>query len=214
MKASRKESRTYYTYTNGFYARAQANVTRHSIVRLIEEMHREFGPGYTFVPEPISEGGVQMVHWPNISATAKSEGHYKTFRFQWNGDGEEKWPWIEDPATVVTRWSAAPDVPIWASVEPRRGICVDRKPQLRRFGIFLKAFHGAPCWTLSEVKSLANAFQRAGFRVVVSSLPKGEKKLHKFGDAGLPRVITPTTEPSPVPPQLTSPPPPPQKGKI
>lgn len=80
MKREHEDLPTYtYTYASGPEISSATPVTTKTMVRLIDALKHHFGPGYEFAPEPISEGGIQMTHWPD--QTDEPKGTFKTFRF-------------------------------------------------------------------------------------------------------------------------------------
>lgn len=83
---------------------------------------------------------------------------YKALRFELNNDGD--WPQIQ--ATSLQQWRDGPEETIWP---------VGRTGK-RNGGTFLKAFHGAPCWTVEEVENFRDAFQSYGVTLSNSKLRK------------------------------------------
>jgi hypothetical protein len=144
---------------------------------VIENLEAEFGPGYSFVPEPISEGGIEMTSWPGIPA--EHRGMLKTVRFGGNNSHGPGWPWISD--TTLQSWrndQAATNV--WQ----------------RAKGTFvLKAFHGAPVWTPEEVRKLVSAFEGTGFKCTKTKISaKKLRSIDNDNDLGKRRVYAPVNE--------------------
>jgi hypothetical protein len=57
---------------------------------------------------------------------------------------------------MLNTWQVSPAEVIWTATtdrEPKRGIC------------FLKAFHGAPCWSKAELELFKNAFSTVGLEM-------------------------------------------------
>lgn len=93
-------------------------------------MSREL-PGYSFAPEPITEGGVQITHWPGKS----TERAFKTFRFLCT-DGYPRVNESTPDDSVITM--------------PGGGA--------NHFSVKLKAFHSAPPFTDAELGAFWKAF--------------------------------------------------------
>lgn len=119
-------------------------ITTKHIVTFIDELSRSFGGGYVFRPEPISEGGVEMINWPG-----KIAGAYKTVRFHFQAHGG--WPQIDGDG-VLEKWRREQAVVIWHNSGAFRG------------SLFIKAFDGAPCWTKAEINIVLEALRTIGFK--------------------------------------------------
>lgn len=173
MRASKKRARNHnydtFTYCNGpaFVADKGLLITTNTIVGLIDALTEQFGEGYTFVPEAIVEGGIQMTSWPD----KEPDVGYKTFRF--HIQRRERWPWI-GPDTLAEWRAPGHEQTIWS---PPPGS--DRT----KFHIFLKAFHGAPCWTRECMTKVIAAFQSVGIAHVKSSVPTN-KAMREVGELG------------------------------
>jgi hypothetical protein len=153
-----------FTCTEGFRIKTPSDITSKMMVSIIDQLHVTFGPGYSFAPEAISEGGILFTDWPG-----RQEGEYKTLRIQLFKSAIA-WPYISD--TTLTEWRAGLETIIFLKgfnkyLEGRT---------------FLKAFHGAPCWTLAELRSFRDAFLRAGISCL-KKLPS-EKSLNSTGRLG------------------------------
>lgn len=142
--------------------------TKH-IVQLLDSAHKLFGHGYQFEPERINEGGIRMTKWPDYTSTMAKYPHaYKTMRLGIHG-----WPWIpcSQHKTIVDKW--------------RDGEAISFTPMHIQTGTgptyhtFLKAFRGAPCWTLKELALWKQAFESLILRlgsggVKVIDMPKAK----------------------------------------
>jgi hypothetical protein len=153
-----------FTYTGGFRIKTPSDITSKMMVLIIDQLHVTFGPGYSFAPEAISEGGILFADWPG-----RQEGEYKTLRIQLFESGSA-WPYISD--TTLTEWRAGLETIIF-----RKGC-----NKYLQGGTFLKAFHGAPCWTIAELRSFRDAFAHAGI-TCLEKLPT-EKSLCAVGGLG------------------------------
>lgn len=96
-------------------------------------MTRELPPGYSFVPEPSAEGGVQFTNWPGKQSAERA---HKTFRFRDTKD----YPWVD----AATSDNAAFTMP------------TDGK---HVFDVKLEAFHSAPAFTNAELTAFRKAFE-------------------------------------------------------
>jgi hypothetical protein len=132
-----------YTYTSiGDWCCARA-FTTHDAASICLEFAQRLGPGHVIIPEAIREGGLLWLEWPG-----KQAGQYKTARFAVGGPmGNWQWPRIQHPdrADRVQDWLAAPPV----AISPEYGV--------ESGAFFLKAFYGAPVWTLAELQHLEDA---------------------------------------------------------
>ena len=132
------------TYTLGFKVFFNKAVTRKDLMSLCDEVMMSlnpdpFHPTVKVEPEPISEGGL-VIRFLNIPR------HYKSMRLhrRWC------WPFITN-SSVFEQWRFSDEVLLPASS--------------RRESTFLKAFHGAPTWTLSELLIFKSAFEKLGGNV-------------------------------------------------
>ncbi len=128
------------TYTNGFDIISARPITKSDFIAMCELLVEQYGDGFEFRPEGISEGGIVFHNYPNKGDT------YKTMRIQfWNG---VSWPWIH--SNVMEEWKNSDDVVL------DQGI---------KLGTFLKSFRGAAPWTLRELHIFAQCFALIGFGV-------------------------------------------------
>lgn len=148
-----------YTYTElPTRITMRGAVTTHHIISLLDALHLQFGAGYAFRAEPITEGGIEMIAWPG----RLGEEGYKSLRFRFDNQ-QGDWPWID--ADTEARWRATPAEVIWKPDYQRSY----RRRQANQGSVggkvLLKAFHGAPCWTREECERFFTAFRAAGFTV-------------------------------------------------
>jgi hypothetical protein len=182
-----------YTHSIGPYFFKRV-VTTEDVFNLCVELEATFGPGYVFLPEPITEGGILMESWPG-----KLPEHYKSMRFhakkpecfeRING----RWPIIDqnNPSRTLEDWGSSNPEVIWK----------DEREVINQYGsgrgktkfalgsgvwldTFLKAYYGAPCWTVSELSLVAACFEKVGFERIKKGklLPQGAK-LVQTGELG------------------------------
>lgn len=156
------------TYTPGFKFKHTADITTHTIVNLCIALENEFGDGYLFVPEAITEGGIEVADWPG----RRSDEEYKTFRFSQQEGEFGCWPsFTETPTATLTAW--------WTD-DARVIFPLDREKKNSARGSLLKSFYGAPVWTVAELRKVAAAFEAVGLDCVRSTIP-GARKLSEEG---------------------------------
>lgn len=129
---------TSETYTSGYVLRVKRDVTMADMWETCAMLATVFGDGYEFRPEPITEGGIMCTNWPG-KETAPSA--YKTMRLR-NLNGVHcltKWPRF-DPAQAEETWKNNTG-PLYAKDSV--------------VSTFLKAFEGAPKWTVDELEKFA-----------------------------------------------------------
>lgn len=166
---------TSYTYALGPKVVLTRDFTTTDAAALCDDLSRTFGPGYVFAPEAICEGGIEMRGWPG-----KMPGQYKTFRFGASSNFG-KWPWIV-PGTLE-QWRHSPPAVVFRHLERRDAMSrTGRSTSI--LPLFLKAFHGAPCWTEEELRLVRGCFERLGFRT--QNRPRG--KLAEQGSLGKPEA--------------------------
>lgn len=143
------EGPSFVTHTKG--------LTTKDVVALCVHLNHAFGEGYEFVPEPITEGGILMKNWPE-----KQQKQYKTIRFGVDrNSGGSGWPWIRED--TFEKWkSDEKDNLLFAStasISSKANASMEMK-----MGTFLKAFNGAPVWTIEELAKVEECFAKIGFR--------------------------------------------------
>lgn len=167
MKRQRTKSEGPYTCCDGPRFSCSFPITTKTIVDLVHALRKRFGEGYEFGLESITEGGIQMTSWPG-----KEEGHVyalKTMRFQM---AQDNWPRVEEH--TLKSWEKSEPFVLWSS---------QKKSGSLKGALYLKAFHGAPCWTSESVAHIVEAFQSIGFKCVKSGIPK-KNKLAQYGNLG------------------------------
>lgn len=134
------------THCSGPKFDTAGEVTTQTIAAVIRNLQEKFGPGYYVVPEPITEGGIQIQSWPGKPADA-SYTMIQTARFAEIQPGAGRWPHIGP--TTLSAWQTEPTTLIWRQTNGH---------------FYLKALNGAPVWTPEEVKKLADAFSSQGWK--------------------------------------------------
>ena len=139
-----------YTYCDGPTYKIHDKLTRKDIILVIDALNEIFGQGWNFQLEPITEGGIEVVQWPG-----KPKHAFKTLRFIHD---KIQWPWIT--SLSAAEWRESDKVVLEGCV----------------FDTYLKAFFGAPCWSVRELEKWNRAWARVGVTVVKKTLyPK-----HKY----------------------------------
>ena len=178
-----------YTYCPGQGFSRCADVRCGTIVDLCDALGEVFGPGYEFLPEPITEGGIVMSQWPGRGGAddvRTTTPPFKTFRFQMQTVGNlYKWPWITSPRDTLERWRKLKGTPsdqvIWSRVS-RSGKVEGR--------LFYKSFYGAPCWTPCEVMHISDALKSVDFVVKAMSRKRMVRDLESHGLLGVPPPVS------------------------
>ncbi len=124
------------TYTNGLQFKCNREITKNDLVTLCELLNTrpEYVDTVEFKPEPIGGGGfIYIFKDPSLRG-------YKSVRFH-----ADKWHWVRE--NVMTEWSGNHEL-----------VLKDK----RKFGTFLKAFQGAPVFTMEELKIWEECFAQIG----------------------------------------------------
>lgn len=158
-----------YTLCSGVCFSYPFPITTKTIVDLVHGLRERFGEGYEFNLEPITEGGIEMIHWPDKQE--HEVGMLKTFRFHIHYGGE--WPQIT--RDHLRQWEKyGYETVIWKAPSLKKPL---------KGNLYFKAFHGAPPWTLEEIGFIVSAFESLGFKCPKSKIPK-KKNLQDIGDLG------------------------------
>ncbi len=140
------------TYCYGFRMRMGRDVTFGDMRRTCRSLNAMFGPGHEFVPEAITEGGIEWISWPG-----KTAGMYKTLRLHC---AEHDYPTLYEPGGV--------DV-----ADEHVAYLLAKEKSARRMRTVLKALEGEPVWTLKELRVFAVALEReAGLRAIGCTFPR------------------------------------------
>ena len=146
------------TYCSGprFVKPSGAPPTFQTIRRIIDRLHAKFGPGYRFAPEAILEGGIQWMTWPRKPAGITQ---FKTMRICF-----DNWPTLREES----REPCDPD-------HSTRPLVFRGYSDTSRVVTFLKAFDGAPLWTLEEVEKFTCAIEEEfGTRRIKRDMPRAK----------------------------------------
>jgi len=133
----------------------ERELTQSDVIIVIDALHELFGQGWRFELESITEGGIQVVEWPDRESTDA----FKTLRL-----GSSQWPWI----TCVDGWRGGTEIVFTGQV----------------MRTYLKAFYEAPCWTVGELEKWHCAWARVGAKVVRKSLYPKHKYVSREGCLG------------------------------
>lgn len=144
------------TYCSGPKLKFTKDITKEIYIEICEDLSatfaEKFGGEYIFEPESITEGGIILVQFPG-----KQNKMYKTMRHHLTSKNYERnvrWPWI-DKKNVMEDW------------RDDSGILI---PINTLSDTFLKAFHGAPTWTVDEIKLMCEVFTQ--YQIKCTRLPK------------------------------------------
>ena len=131
------------TYAPGLTLKTQFFITKDDIITLCKELTKKkcYSGLCEFQPEPISEGGIIFKFKDNINYK-----WYKSVRLCVNsGESRGKWPWVRD--NYLSEWTGNEDTIFGSN---------------NKFTLFLKSFHGAPPFTLEELKIWEECFNKIG----------------------------------------------------
>ena len=131
------------TYTTGLTLKTTRVIKKSDMTTMCEFLNskEEFSGLCRFEPEGISEGGI-VYKFQNEC----DKNWYKSVRLcVTHGCSGGKWYWVNE--NVMTEWSESSD------------IIFDTN---KKFTIFLKSFHGAPLFTLAELRIWEACFNEIG----------------------------------------------------
>ena len=128
------------TYTNGLCFKTKKDITKNDIITLIHSLNNNnyYLNLCEFIPEGISEGGILFKFKDDFD-----KEWYKSVRLGIRGNG--KWDWIDE--NVMSEWHNNDDIIFKKNI---------------KFTTFLKSFHGAPIFTLDELKIWEECFKQIG----------------------------------------------------
>ena len=149
------------TYTNGYTLISKKDITKKDIIELCELLTREYNNGYTFEPEGITEGGI-IFKFPDSEKKLPEfkDEKYKSVRLHFTNcryGGRERylcysysgeWPWINK--NTIIEW------------KDDNHVLLKEKHTIK---IFLKSFHGAPPFTIDELKIWEYCFKKIGLEL-------------------------------------------------
>ena len=134
---------------NGFIYVCSKEITYSDFIEFCNKLSAIFNTlynstEYKFGPEPITEGGILWINWPG-----KTDNQYKTMRLHGRNDSIEKWPWIK--GDEHNTWKNNNTILMIKSTKANKYLNVGTTMQ-GHSSTFLKAFQGAPSWTLEELQ--------------------------------------------------------------
>ena len=136
------------TYTSGFTLKPTRDITKHDLYNICKDLNNYFSTDYSFIPEPITEGGILFEKTPNKYNTNRA---YKSMRFS-SGNGRIRWPLINRD-NVMNEWKDNQDILF------KKYMRNNRNTKIRTF---LKAFCGAECWTHEQLTIFNRVFEKHG----------------------------------------------------
>lgn len=131
------------TYTSGLSLKCERTVTKNDIITMCNLLNNreEYSNLCEFEPEGISEGGIIFKFKNGFDPK-----WYKSVRLCVHCDGSKgKWDFIRK--NVMTEWSGNNDIIFNAK---------------NKSSTYLKSFHGAPLFTLEELKIWEECFNQIG----------------------------------------------------
>jgi len=149
-----------YTYCTGPSFSVTKEIYRSTLGQIIKDLEESFGSGYGFDLDRVCEGGIKLTTWPGKDPEDKSS--YKTIRFTDRWDRVAKWPSIEEEVTLRDWKIGLSEGLIFSQLQSESPWSAKKKPKKFVLQTFLKAFYGAPCWTMEELNILSSVFYRNG----------------------------------------------------
>ena len=147
------------TYTSGLTLKTERVITKKDIIAMCNLLNNkdEYLNLCTFEPEAITEGGIVFKFNDGFD-----NKWYKTVRLRvYSGNIKGKWYRINE--NVMSEWSENDD------------IIFDKN---QKFTTFLKSFHGAPLFTLDELKIWEECFNKIGI-IKVGRYPSKKSLIDK-----------------------------------
>lgn len=125
------------TYTNGFTLKSKKKITKKEIILSCTYLNSQ--PCYqnvcTFELEGITEGCI-IYKYNDENKNGNRKEWYKSVRLRVkSGSSQEKWYWVNE--NVMEDWKSSDDIIFEENKE---------------ITILLKSFHGAPLFTIEELK--------------------------------------------------------------
>lgn len=160
-----QEKKPFYTYMHlDMSFKLDRPYTTRDIAQLCDAIGAKTDNTIKVRPEPITEGGLEFVDWPG-----KTERMFKTMRFCVL-KGDYGWPRITEDTYEKWKNPAIPEEVLFTPGEERTPTSsVLRAPRHKKrkacieITFVLKAFHGAPCFTPSEISIVAQCLKNQGF---------------------------------------------------
>lgn len=135
------------TNCHGFKIRPQRDVTYADLISICRDLNETFNYEYSFAPEPITDGFIYYKNFHNASSFGRA---YKCMRLSSN-----RIKWISDEATIFDEWRECNDIFLKKKEQSYKNV----------YYVTLKAFNGAPGWTLDELKTFKQVFERNSIKV-------------------------------------------------
>lgn len=131
------------TYTSGLTLKTERIITKNDIITMCNLLNsnNEYSNLCEFKPEAITEGGIVFKFMDNFD-----KKWYKSVRLC-VGYGESRGQWYRVNENVTTEWTENSDIVFHKNI---------------KFTIFLKSFHGAPLFTVDELKIWEECFNQIG----------------------------------------------------
>lgn len=130
------------TYCPGYKIFSTKNITKNDIITLCDLLNDKYENDISkcyFEPEPIAEGGI-IFRFPD------NPNWYKSVRIYFENGGIFSWPWVEE--NFMDDWRNNNTIIFNSGVRT----CTN-----------LKSFHGAPSFTIDELKIWEECFNQIGF---------------------------------------------------
>jgi hypothetical protein len=154
------------TYTEGPHLKFNRELTKRDYIALCESLSRTFNETfrvtdpvakYVFHPDSVTEGGFFLFNFPDKRGEMyKCMRHHLYAPTKGGAPPPPSWPFIEDQETVTHDWTQASDQTL--------------VPQATVAYTTLKAFYGAPVWTLQELNICKMVLAR--YDVKLTRMPK------------------------------------------
>ena len=131
------------TYATGIRLKTEKIITKNDIITMCKLLNSkdEYSKLCEFQPEGIAEGGILFKF-----KDGNDNKWYKSVRLcVSHGESKGKWYWINE--NVISEWSDNNDIIFDTNI---------------KFTIFLKSFHGAPLFSIDELKIWEECFNQIG----------------------------------------------------
>ena len=131
------------TYATGIRLKTEKIITKNDIITMCKLLNSkdEYYKLCEFQPEGIAEGGILFKF-----KDGNDNKWYKSVRLcVSHGESKGKWYWINE--NVISEWSDNNDIIFDTNI---------------KFTIFLKSFHGAPLFSIDELKIWEECFNQIG----------------------------------------------------
>lgn len=158
------------TYTEGFVFETKKEITKKDYINLCKLISAKLNKHYDcdedekiyIVPEATTEGGMKFM-WKKMGKkykTIRHHCHQKPEKGAIGGSWEVGWPRIKE--NTYAEWSVSDEVLF---------------PEKTIGETFLKAFDGAPVWTMEELMILKVCYEHCG--IMCKKMPKAKTLVDK-----------------------------------